>query len=149
MISNHHPRRETARSVTTRSRNPLRPGETRSHLRSNAFAYGVAVAALDDPARTLAAGDDADVMSPHHDHADLRLARIAADRSPVAREPEIPVRNPQMLAEPPAAPCSGTTRMACIPSGTAVRERTAVMFVRAVTCRVDTALMVAARLRVG
>jgi hypothetical protein len=66
------------------------------------------VAALDDPLAANPSGDDADVMPPHHDRPDAGPARIAADRSPIAREPQPAISNAQMMTEPPPAPGART-----------------------------------------
>ena len=72
---------------------------------ARALAHRMSViTALNDPLVAGAAGDDADVMAPHHHRADPRTARVAADPRPVAREPEIAPRHAEMRAEPPAAP---------------------------------------------
>ena len=58
-----------------------------------------------------------------------------------------------MLAEPPAAPRSGTARLAGMPPGATMRVRnammTAMMLVCAVSSRMDATVMVAACLGAG
>ncbi|HWP16278.1 MAG TPA: hypothetical protein VNM46_11685 [Xanthobacteraceae bacterium] len=66
------------------------------------------VSAFDDPLAGGAAGDDADVVGPHHDRPDTGPARIVADGSPIARKPELAVTDTQMIAQPPAAPGART-----------------------------------------
>ena len=107
------------------------------------------IAALDDPPRAVASGDDADVMPPHHNDADARLARIGPDGSPIARKPEIPVGHSQVLAEPPAAPRGRTARVTGIPPGAPMRVRTVVMLVRTMVNRMAAVPMMAARLGAG
>ena len=63
------------------------------------------VAAVHDPfAFRRLAGDDADVMRPHHDDADTRPPGIAAFARPVAREREIAVVLAEIGAQIRAAP---------------------------------------------
>ena len=91
----------------------------RARDRARPFAHRVAVvAALHDRLRTGAPGDDADVMPPHHDGTDTRTAGVAADRGPIARDPQVAPRHAELLAEPPAAPRTGPAR-----GGGAVRTR--------------------------
>ena len=81
----------------------------RAGERAGSLAHGVSVvAALYDPFRAGASGDDADVMAPHHDDPNAGPAGIAPDASPVPREPEIAARHPEMLPKPPAAPSRGS-----------------------------------------
>ena len=66
------------------------------------------IAALDDPFAAGTAGDDADVMPPHHHGADARPSGIAADRSPITGEPQTAVGYSEVIAEPPATPGART-----------------------------------------
>ena len=55
------------------------------------------------------AGDDPDMMRPHHDRADGGAACARSDMRPIARKPEVAIVEPELIAEPPAAPCGGTS----------------------------------------
>src|SRR6266566_433167 len=62
----------------------------RARDRARPLAHGVAViAALDHPFRASAAGDDTDMMAPNDHDPDAGSAGVAADRGPVACEPEV------------------------------------------------------------
>ena len=75
---------------------------------AGALAHGVSVvAALNDPLRSGAARDDADVMAPDDDDTDAWPSGVMSNARPVAREPQIAPRHAEMPAEPPAAPRRG------------------------------------------
>ncbi len=89
-------------------RSPERNG-ARQRPRTRADRVAV-IAALHDPLSILAADDLADVMTPDHDGADLRAARVRSIMSPRAREVEGRAGVAADLAPHiPPAPCAGTT----------------------------------------
>src|SRR2546429_9947080 len=54
-------------------------------------------------------------MAPHDYDADAGLAGVAADRGPIARQPQVATRHSELAPEPPAAPrrgpCGAARRM--------------------------------------
>ncbi len=62
------------------------------------------IAALDHPLIALSSRDDANMMAPDHDGADVRAARVGTLMRPIPGEPETAIGFPKMLPEPPPAP---------------------------------------------
>src|SRR6185437_12800048 len=68
----------------------------------------IVVSRLDDPARSGAAGDDADMAAPNDDGADGWTAGGRAVPRPVARKIERAVGDAEIVSQPPAAPGART-----------------------------------------
>src|SRR5437879_111239 len=52
------------------------------------------IAALNNPARAIAAGNDTDMVFPYHNSPNLWAASIMADRYPVSSKPEMTIGHP-------------------------------------------------------
>ena len=86
--------------------------------RTRSRTASAVIAALHDPLRPGASGDDADVIAPYHHDADAGPARAGADRGPVARDPQLAIRltemrpshQPHHRAGLPPPPCAAATR---------------------------------------